>query len=379
LAGYWGLANYELAVKGMPGYRSIADNYPGLSIPKLTNPQNINWQLALNACSAYMFSKYFPDDIQKINSSENVLYGKFSAGVKPEIIEESTKWGKNVAEAVYNYSKSDLITFEGQLNLYPAYQVLSGDGIWVPTFPDFTAGKFPQWGKGRVFAITQLDRNIPPPTTYSTDTKSQYYAQAIETYNRVESGTNEDKWIAEFWSDDIGGLTFSPPVRWFAIANQVYTTSKCNLEKALFTNVKIGLALNDASVSCWDNKYKYQVERPITYIRKYIDPNWKTILTKDGTTPNFPAYPSGHATFGAAAAEVLTYEFGHDFAMTDRCHEGRTEFRSTPRAFPSFYKMAEENAISRIPLGVHWRMDADAGLDLGYKVGRRVNALPFGK
>ena len=108
LGGYLGLANYEVAVSGMPSYRSIADNYPGLILPELDENQEINWPLAINASSAYMFSKFFESDIQKINTTENLLYAKYSKGVSTEIIEASVKWGKSVAEAVYNYSKSDL-------------------------------------------------------------------------------------------------------------------------------------------------------------------------------------------------------------------------------------------------------------------------------
>lgn len=74
---------------------------------------------------------------------------------------------------------------------------------------------------------------------------------------------------------------------------------------------------------------------------------------------------------------MLTAEFGHHFVLSDKCHEGRTEFKGTPRTFNSFYEMAQENAYSRIPLGVHFRMDAEAATDLGYKVGRRVNDLPW--
>ena len=108
--------------------------------------------------------------------------------------------------------------------------------------------------------------------------------------------------------------------------------------------------------------------------------DWNTLMCPaDGNfyTPNFPAYPSGHATFSAASAEILTDLFGFDHPMTDRCHEGRVEFLSTPRSFGSFYEMAEENAYSRIPLGVHFRMDAEAGLDLGYRIGKKVNRLPW--
>jgi membrane-associated phospholipid phosphatase len=112
-----------------------------------------------------------------------------------------------------------------------------------------------------------------------------------------------------------------------------------------------------------------------------LDEEWNTIMCPDGSggyyTPNFPTYPSGHATFSSAAAEVLTDLFGADYAFTDRSHEGRTEFNGTPRSFPDFYSMALENAYSRVPLGVHFFMDSDAGTELGYKVGKRVNALPW--
>ena len=95
------------------------------------------------------------------------------------------------------------------------------------------------------------------------------------------------------------------------------------------------------------------------------------------SNPSFPAYPSGHSTFGAAAAEALSYIYGYDYAMTDLSHNGRTEFLGMPRSFSTFYEMAEENAYSRLPLGVHFRMDAEEGVRLGYQVGRKVNDMPF--
>ena len=65
--------------------------------------------------------------------------------------------------------------------------------------------------------------------------------------------------------------------------------------------------------------------------------------------------------------------------MTDNCHKDRTDFIGTPRTFSSFYEMAAENAYSRLPIGVHFRMDAEAATDLGYKIGRKVNDLPWKK
>ena len=94
-------------------------------------------------------------------------------------------------------------------------------------------------------------------------------------------------------------------------------------------------------------------------------------------TPNFPTYPSGHATFSGAAAYVLEDIFGKQYPFTDRSHEGRTEFKGTPRTFSSFTAMAEENAYSRVPLGVHFISDSEAGLDLGTVIGLRVTKLPW--
>jgi hypothetical protein len=118
------------------------------------------------------------------------------------------------------------------------------------------------------------------------------------------------------------------------------------------------------------------VERPVSYIRRLVDLGWEPHLW---FSPSFPAYPSGHATFGAAACEVLSDIFGEDYAMVDRSHEGRIEFLGIPRTFRSFREMAEENGYSRIPLGVHFRMDSEEGVRHGYAIGQRVDELPIRK
>ncbi|MCI1266635.1 MAG: vanadium-dependent haloperoxidase [Saprospiraceae bacterium] len=383
VAGYIGFATYETAVSGMPGYKSLAKNYSGYNVPAFDASKTINYPLAINAATAYMYKQFFPNDVpNKILPTEEDLRSKYGKGVNQDVIDNSIAWGTAVAKATYDWAKSDVSVHNSNVDATQGgYQVLPGNGIYrtETNYPlTTTAAWFPKYGQGRVFAINGADRIIPPPIAYSEDPKSPYYGQAIEVYTLVKQGTFDDKWLGEFWSDDLLNLTFSPPARWFAVANQVYDIDNSNLEKALFTNAKIGMALNDVVVACWDNKYKYQIERPVAYIRKFIDPDFKSILGGDkGITPPFPAYPSGHSTMGGAAAEVLTADFGIEFPMYDRCHEGRTEFIGRPRFYPNFYLMAEESAYSRVPLGVHWRMDCKAGIDLGYVIGRKVNKLPF--
>ena len=212
------------------------------------------------------------------------------------------------------------------------------------------------------------------------------FRQHLEVIQKVDSVRQgylaEDAWIAIFWSDDCATLTFSPAGRWIAIANQLLQQEESSLPEALELYAKIGISLCDAGIRTWHEKYKWNTERPIDYIRRVTNrTDWNTIMCPDGTgkffTPPFPAYPSGHAAFGAAAVEIMVDFVGDNYHLVDRCHENRGEFDGRPRAFNSFYAMAEENAYSRIPLGVHIQADLDAGLALGYQVGRKINQLPW--
>ncbi|MBK6620163.1 MAG: hypothetical protein IPG32_04550 [Saprospirales bacterium] len=79
---------------------------------------------------------------------------------------------------------------------------------------------------------------------------------------------------------------------------------------------------------------------------------------------------------GAAGAEALASVFGYAYSLTDRCLENRTEFEGKSQPFGSFYEMAQENAWSRVLLGVHWNMDCVEGVRFGTVIGRKVNDLP---
>ncbi|HEX5113180.1 MAG TPA: vanadium-dependent haloperoxidase [Saprospiraceae bacterium] len=389
---YIGLAAYETAVPGMPDYKSLGKYYSGLALPSSAGGDAYYYPAALNSAYATMVTKLYPTvpaaQFSKVITLQNELNAKYEAEVSAQQYETSVAWGKAVAEAVYLWSTTDPAGHEGYLhNTDPAYVPPAGPGLWQPTYPNFGKALLPHWGDVRTFAATPDDR-CQAPLPYSTDPNSEFFVQAKETQNKlnlIRQGLNyEDKWIAEFWSDDCAALTFSPAGRWMAIASQALELTSANLEKAVVVSAKVGMAVCDAGIRCWGEKYRFNVIRPVDYIRNEMgDSNWNTIMCPDGAgqffTPQFPTYPSGHGTFGAAAAEVLTNEFGNNFSMTDRCHEGRTEFIGTPRTFQSFYEMAQENAYSRLPIGVHFRMDAEAAVDLGYQVGRRVDGLPWKK
>lgn len=382
---YLGLAAYEAALPGMSDeYKSLEPLYrgQGLTIPLIEGEEDYHWPTVINASYALLMKKLFPHvapDLKfriyqlEARNDENTIQR-----IPRDIFERSKRRGESVANEVFLWSASDIWGHNAFLNARPVtYFPPSGPGLWAPTYPDYGKGMFPFWGNTRTFAIKPTDKLALPPLPFSEQQGSALRTEAMIVYNlNTPSLSFEQRWIAEFWSDDALNLTFSPPSRFIAIANQAIKNEKANLALGLYTSLKVGLALNDAGVACWHSKYVYNIERPVSYIRRVIAPSWEP---HNPFTPSFPAYPSGHATFGAAAAEVLSDIFGENYAMMDKSHEGRTDFLGMPRTFDSFRAMAEENAYSRLPLGVHFRMDAVEGVRHGYQIGRRVNELPIKK
>jgi membrane-associated phospholipid phosphatase len=387
---YIGLATYEATIGGLPTYRSLAPQYAGLSIPSPNPKQDYHWPSVVHGVHGFMLRRFFvTSDVQYkalIDALDSELTAQLKVQEDASIVDASIAYGQTVANAVWDWSKTDPIGHDAFLDPFSTYSWQAnyqGDGDWAPTFPGPNKPMFPFWGKARTFAIQETDKLCKAPLPYGDAPTSPLFIQAMEVYSRSFANLSyDDKWIGEFWSDDLLDVTFSPGPRWIAVANQVYAIEQTDLATAIVSNAKIGMALNDAAVACWHSKYYYNVERPESYIQREIDPAFEPPLQHPytgatGITPSFPAYPSGHSTMGAAAAEVLSTIFGYNYAMVDKCHFERTEFLGTPRSFGSFYEMAEENAISRIPLGVHFRMDCEEGVNLGYRCARRVNELPW--
>lgn len=387
---YMGIADYEACLNGMPDYNSIASLYAGLNIPAAESNQQYHWASVVNAVHAYMMPRFFtnatPAQLQKITGLEAFYDQRARQEVGDEVWTRSKDYGKAVATAVWDYSKTDIVGHNHFLDPFQGYDWqahYAKDGDWKPTFPGPGKPMGGVWGKARVFAIGESDKICKKPLPYSANQNSDLYSQALEVYvQNTPTLSYEDEWVGEYWSDDLLNLTFSPGPRWLAIGNQTLKLEDSNLETAIFMSVKMGIALNDAAVGCWNSKFYYNVERPQSYINRVIDPNWKPALfnpltAEEGVTPSFPAYPSGHSTMGGAGAEVLGEVFGYAYAMTDKCHENRTEFEGVPRSFGSFYEMAQENAWSRVPLGVHFRMDCEEGVRYGTVIGRKVNNLPW--
>jgi membrane-associated phospholipid phosphatase len=103
------------------------------------------------------------------------------------------------------------------------------------------------------------------------------------------------------------------------------------------------VAMYDATIACWDAKYKYNRPRP-----SQVDATLTTAIANPAT----PSYPSEHAVVAGAASAILAYFYPDEAA--------------------DLPGVAEEAARSRLTAGVDYPSDYFAGLDLGRAVAARV-------
>jgi len=402
--GYMGFAAYEACITGMPEYNSLESLYPAVSIPDVQVGVEYHWPTVVHAVYTTMMPLFFGDNDEPPagvrndwNSLISELNTKYLNEVGDEVFNRSKAYGESVGNAVWEWSTTDPYGHEAYKNpfgnyttneTYDCWNTYDGPGDWVPTEPGPLQPMGPFFGKARTWALKDSEKLCLSPSNYqmeySEDPHSEYYAEAVQAYSKNAATDYYVEWVGEFWSDDLFDLTFSPGPRWMAIGNQIIDKDDVPLDRALEAYAKVGMALNDAAVGCWHSKYVYNVERPATYIKKVIDPNYKSNLDNPlngmiGFVPPFPAYPSGHSTMGGAGAESLASVFGYSYGMTDNCHLGRTEFEGVPRTFTSLHEMALENAWSRVLLGTHWAMDVIEGVRFGTVIGQKVDNLPWKK
>ena len=216
--------------------------------------------------------------------------------------------------------------------------VAKGEIPWIsqdlpvrpPMLPNF--GKVVAWNMSAGQIVSE--RPGPPPSTSSEEMKTQL--QEVKKYS--ENATREELAIVYKWADGAG--TYAPPGHWNDIAAEYISNARWSEVRMARAFALLNMALHDAAVGCWETKYFYFNPRP-----SQLDPS---IKVKTGL-PNFPAYTSGHSTFSASAAAVLSYLFPNDAQF--------------------FNDQAKEASLSRLYGAIHYRADIEVGLAHGSRIG----------
>ena len=279
-------------------------------------------------------------------------------------------------------------------------------GIWrqdpISQIPLALGGR---WMEVRPFLMTSASQfRLPPAPAID----SAEYADAYNEVKRLGGDgivtpterTDEQTHLGIFWAYDGTPSLCAPPRLYNQIAMQLADQRATNDIDTARMLALINVAMSEAGIAAWDSKYFYAYWRPVTGIREADagtgpsglgdnnpgtagDATYSPLgapasnLTGPNFTPPFPAYPSGHATFGGALFETLRKIYGTDniaFTFTSDEFNGETLDNEgnprplLPRSFTTLSQAEAENGRSRIYLGIHWQFDADGGISQGRQV-----------
>lgn len=372
---YSSLASYEAIRFARPdGNPSIAAKLNGFyPIPQPERGKKYNYALAASkAFFSVVHTMVF--SIDSLKDYENNLYAAFKDQTDEETFNRSVVFGENVGKAILKRASGDgYSASRGK----PKYLGSEQPGKWRPTPPDYMDGVEWCWNTMKTFALDSSAECKPPePLVYSTDTNSAFYREVYEVYSVSKNLTEEKKTIARYWDDNpfvmehSGHMMFAnkkitPGGHWMGITAIACKISHADAIKSAKAYAIAAIAMFDSFISCWDEKYRSSVVRPVTVINEQIDHNWSPLLQ----TPPFPEYPSGHSTITRAAATVLTNIFGDNFAFLDTSN---VRYIGLQRHFNSFIEAANEASISRLYGGIHYRRSVDLGALEGREVGMCV-------
>ena len=366
--GYIGVTAHEALATGNPALRSLAGQLTDLAALPARDAGAYDepcvLHAALNAAVTGLFANTGPSGQQAMGKMSEIMGRTASEGIASDIVDRSVAHGQAVAAHILDWAAADGGAVIDNMGFPRDYTPGTRPQDWVPTSAIRLqqAPLLPGWGGNRPFAVKDMAAmDAPAHPDYDEAPDSAFFGFAKEVAETGKALTDEQKLIARFWSDD-AMLTSTPAGHWISIVMQIADRDALPAETIASTLAKLGVAQADAFISCWSTKFKYNLLRPVTYIKRHIDKAWEPLLI----TPPFPEYTSGHSCQSGAASTVLTAIFGDGFGFDDatNVNEGLPV-----RSFPSFAAAAEEAAISRMYGGIHFRFGNEAGLAQGRAIG----------
>ncbi len=377
---YTAVAMYEAVMHGIPGARSLAGQLNGLgALPAPNAALPYDWPTVLAHTmdrlvrheypgSSFIFPNRIFFEFTTFTQASLWVLGptqigyRRAAGVPAAVIDRSVAYADQLADVLIPWMVDD-----GYLEYrYKGFIPPEGPQYWVPTgFSDTDKVANPEEPNFRrvrpLVLASPTECTAPPPVPFSTDPASAFYAQENAVYQTELTLTDEQIEIARFWADGARD-TATPAGHWVAITTQFLRPR--TLAEAATGYAKASLGYLDSFIAIWQVKYTHNVIRPETYIRRYIDSDWRPLLN----TPQHPDYVSGHSGQSVATAVLLTDLFGSG-PFTDN-----TKLRRGfgPRSFPSFLDAAFEASISREYGGIHTPMANEQGRNLGECVGNVI-------
>jgi membrane-associated phospholipid phosphatase len=333
---------YKSQYKRAAPYKTDATITP--SVPKSDLPSYPSEDAVIAAASRELLKFLFPGEVPLLEAKATEhKNSRLWAGANVQSdIDAGETLGKAVAAKVIAYAKADNMS---KANAQADFPLLRADankrGLttqWtsrdIPSRPPMLPfyGNVKTWNFDSTTKVAI--RPAAPPAVGSTD-----FTKALDELRSLAKNRSREQFrIAAYWADGPG--TYTPPGHWNRTATELIYKNKFSEIRAARTLALLNTAMEDAGIACWDVKYYYLLPRPTE-----ADPS---VTTSTGI-PNFPAFTSGHSTFSAAGATVLSYVF--------------------PTETTNLNALAKEASDSRIYGCIHYRFDCEIGLVHGAKIG----------
>jgi hypothetical protein len=326
------------------------DNTISALMPLTDLPSYPSEDAVISGVTVEMLKSLFPAAVEEITlkAAEQRNAALWSGKATASDLAAGLALGKSVAAVFLARAAGDgMKTAGGSAVLWKALAdsaTARGEIPWVsqdiPTRPPM----LPVFGQVRAWNMTPADVVAERPSAPPSTSSQQMTDELAEVKRTVDHLTNAQLAIAQKWNDGAG--TYSPPGHWNDVALEYVRDAHFSEVRAARVFALLNMAMHDAAVGCWEAKFHYFNPRP-----SQMDPSIKTQIG----LPNFPSYPSGHSTFSAAAASVLSYLF--------------------PSGAPAFEAMRDEAGISRLYGGIHYRSDIEAGKAHGARVAAHTLAF----
>lgn len=313
-------------------------------VPKNDLPAYPSEDAVISGVMAEMLKAFFPAAVEEITlrAAEQRDVALWSGKATTSDIAAGLALGKAVADVFKTRAATDgMKTSTGSKSMWKSYEEITlakGEVAWSCLESPVRPPMLMAFGQVKAWMMTPEDivneRPLPPPSTSSKQMKEEL----DEVISYAKNASREQIAIVHKWADGVG--TYTPPGHWNDIAAEFIRDASYSEVRASRAFALLNMALHDAAVGCWETKFHYFNPRPCQ-----LNP---AIKTSTGV-PNFPAFTSGHSTFSAAAATVLSYLF--------------------PQQTEYFHQQSEEAAISRLYGGIHFRSDIEMGTEHGKIIG----------
>lgn len=315
--------------------------------PQTSLPAYPSEEAVMSGTAAELLKFFFPAALEEITlkAAEQRNAALWSGKASSSDISAGLALGKSVAALFVARGRTDGMGASIGNKTYwdglPVNATSRGDEAWKsleipprpPMLPLFT--KVTPWH----MTSEEIVAIRPPAPPLRGSSEMQTEIEEVKYF--ADNLTRERLAIVHKWADGVG--TYTPPGHWNDIAEEHIRDAHYSEVRAARAFALLNMTLQNSAIACWDTKFAYYNARP-----SQLDPSIKT-----GTgIPNFPAYVSGHSTFSASAAGLLSYLF--------------------PEASTEFEEMAMEAAMSRLYGAIHYRKDCMVGLDLGYDVANHM-------